>query len=230
MSPAPHIEFRTTIWLLSAILSVYCIWIVSSELSRANFIQLPTSAAAATAAAKERDRMSSAAAIGLIRGELWGQLALTYSTLLFEQQEKPESALELGHARQDLDHALSDAPVQSAVWLLRAALGLHFPNLRFNMSEALKMSYYTGPSELELIPLRLHLAVLSGAISDSEMSPLVRRDLRLLLARKRQPTIVEAYDAASPSGKRAIEQSLGEIDRAAAEALRASTQKRSLPD
>jgi hypothetical protein len=78
--------------------------------------------------------------------------------------------------------------------------------------------------------MRFRLAALSGTISDNEMSPFVRRDLRLLAVRKQQSAIVEAYDAASPLGKRFIEQSLGEIDRSAAESLKAGAQKRSLPD
>jgi hypothetical protein len=230
MSPAIRIEFRTAVLLLGALLGLQFIWLVSSELSRTNVVQLPTSAAAAAAAAKERDRAALAAAIGLFRGELWAQSAFTYANLLFDRNEKPESVPELGHARNDLERALNDAPVQSPAWLLRAALGLRYPALGFNASEAIKMSYYTGPSELALIPMRLHLAALSGTISDGEMSPFVRRDFRLLLARKQQAAITEAYDAASPSGKRFIEQSLGEIDRSAVEALKATAQKRSLPD
>jgi hypothetical protein len=230
MPLTPRLEFRLAVLLFSALLGVQFIWLVTSELSRTDVVQLPTNAVGATAAAKERDRAALAAAIGLIRGELWAQSAFTYANLLFDQIEKPELALELGRARNDLERALNDAPTESAVWLLRAALGQRYPSLGFNVSEAIKMSYYTGPTEPELIPLRLRLAVTSGTIGDSEIIRLVRRDLSLLLALKLQAAITEAYEAASPSQKRFIERNLGEIDRAAAASLKASAQNRSLPD
>jgi hypothetical protein len=216
--------------LVSALLGLQFIWLVSSELSRTDVFQLPTDATTAAAAAKKRDRAGLAAAIGLIRGELWAQSAFTYADLFFSQNDSPDVGLRLSRARSILDRALNDAPTQSAIWLLRAGLGLRYPSLGFNVSEAIKMSYYTGPTEQELIPLRLRLAVLSGTIGDSEMKPFVRRDLRLLLAHKQQVAIMEVYDAASPSGKRLMEQSLGEIDRSAAEALKSGALKRSLPD
>ena len=92
------------------------------------------------------------------------------------------------------------------------------------------MSYYTGPSEQDLLPLRLRLTALSKAIGDVEIREFVRRDLRLLLARKQQSAIADAYDAASPPVKRFIEQTLGDMDRPAAESLRSGAQKQPLPD
>ncbi len=181
--------------------------------------------------AKERDRAAWAAAIGAIRGELWAQSAFTYADLMFgETEESGDVVRKLAHARVRLEHALNEAPAQPAVWLLRAGLGLRHPSLRFDIAEALKMSYYTGPSEQDLIPLRLRLAALSGAISDVDLLPSIRRDLRLLLAQKQQSAIADAYGAASPSGKRFIEQILGDIDRAAVESLRTSAPKHRIPD
>jgi hypothetical protein len=95
-------------------------------------------------------------------------------------------------------------------------------------TEALKMSYYTGPSEQALIPLRLRLAVLSRGISDTDMLPLIRRDVRLLLAQKQRTAVADAYNAAPPASKRLIEQIVAEVDPSAAAALR--SQKPSVPD
>jgi hypothetical protein len=225
------VKFRIIIMLVTTLLGLQCVWLVSSELARPAVVGLSTNVTAASKAAKEHNRAALAATIGAIRGELWAQSAFSYADLLFgENKESAVTSTKLARASISLEHALRDAPVQPAAWLLRAWLGARYPSLGFNATEALKMSYYTGPSEEELIPLRLRLAVLSGAIGDLEMSPLIRRDLRLLLARKQQAVIADAYSGASPSGKRFIEKALGDIDRSAAESLRKGTQNRSLPD
>jgi hypothetical protein len=91
--------------------------------------------------------------------------------------------------------------------------------------EALKMSYYTGPSDLRLLPLRLLVATHSQALGDAEVQQLVRRDLRLLLAHGQQLAIAEAYRGASPVGRRFVEQTLGEIDPAYLGSLRTGAQK-----
>ena len=231
MNTLTHVKFRISILLLAALLGLQSIWLLSSELSRADIVGLPTKASAATVVAKERDRAAWAAAIGAIRGELWAQSAFTYADLMFgETEESADVVRKLALARVSLEHALNEAPAEPAVWLLRAGLGLRHPSLRFDIAEALKMSYYTGPSERDLIPLRLRLAALSGTISDVELLPSIRRDLRLLLAQKQQSAIADAYGAASPSGKRFIEQILGDIDRAAVELLRTSAPKHGIPD
>ena len=74
------------------------------------------------------------------------------------------------------------------------------------------MAYYTAPNESRLLPLRLLIAARSNAIEDSDVQQFVRRDLRLLMAQRQKPAVIEAYQSASPEGKRFIEQALGEID------------------
>ena len=145
-----HSKFRISILLFAALLGLQSVWLLSSELSRTDVVALPTNASAATAAAKERNRAAWAAAIGAIRGELWAQSAFTYADLMFgETEESADGVRKLARARASLEHALNEAPAQPAVWLLRAELGARYPSLHFNTAEALKMSYYIGPSERE---------------------------------------------------------------------------------
>ena len=231
MQASTHVKFRITILSFAALLGLQSIWLTLAELSRGGVDRLPTDLSAAAAAAGRRDRAAWAAEIGAIRGELWAQSAFTYADLLLgEHEETAEVMQKLTRARVSLERALKDAPAQSGAWLLRAGLGLRYPSLGFDAIESLKMSYYTGPSEQDLIPLRLRLTALSKAIGDVEIREFVRRDLRLLLARKQQSAIADAYNAASPPVKRFIEQTLGDIDRPAAESLRSGAQKQSLPD
>jgi hypothetical protein len=223
--------FRLTILLFAALLGIQSIWLLCSEFLRTDIVRLPANIAAATAAARERDRATLAATIGAIRGDLWAQSAFTYADLLFgENKEGPDVLPQLTRVRASLERALRNSPTQSAAWLLRAGLGFRYSSLDFNAMEALKMSYYTGPSEEDLIPSRLRVAALSRAITDTDMRPFIRRDLRLLLARKRQAAIVDAYNAAPPASKRLIEQILADIDPSATQLLRTGAQKPSLPD
>ena len=188
--------------------------------------ETPAHRCAAAAAVKQRSNATWAAWIGSIRGDLWAESAFTYANLLWTGPgTDPNQTKSLEQARAALDHALDDAPHQASVWLLLAGLAsrYHWPNL--NATEALKMSYFTGPSDKALIPLRLRVAAASESIGDTDVQQLVRRDLRLLLAQKRKSAIAEAYAGASPAGKHLIEGAVAEIDPSSLEFLRVGTQK-----
>ena len=228
--------FRLTTMLFAVLLGVQCVWLLLAELARPDINGLPTDAAFAAAAAKQRDAASWAALIGAIRGDLWAKSAFTYADLLWAEQAPSADAdltKTLARARASLDHALDDGPHQSSAWLLLAGLALRFPSLGLDPTEPLKMSYYTGPSEQLLVPLRLRIAVHSDRLSDIEIRQFVGRDLRLLLARNQKSAIAEAYNAASPAGRSFIEQAVGDVDPSARDSLRTGAQKpqkQSFPD
>jgi hypothetical protein len=224
MNAPSHIGFRLATLAFAVLLGVQCIWLLLAELSRPNLIRLPTEAQAAAAAVEQRSDAAWAAWIGSIRGDLWAESAFTYADLLWTGTD-PDQMKSLERARARLDYALDDAPHQAGAWLLLAGLAsrYHWPNL--NATEALKMSYFTGPSDEALMPLRLRVAAASEAIGDTDVQELVRRDLRLLLAQKRKSAVAEAYAGASPAGKRLIEGAVGEIDPSNLESLRVGTQK-----
>lgn len=76
------------------------------------------------------------------------------------------------------------------------------------------MSYYTGANEIELIPLRLFLAVSFSVISDSDFQQLARHDIRVVTTRKPElkSAVLDAYRHALPAGQQFIEQTLKELD------------------
>ena len=88
-------------------------------------------------------------------------------------------------------------------------------------SEALKMSYLTAPGDANLLPLRLAIAA-TTTLSDVEVTGLVRRDIRAILATlpDLRPAIIEAFDIGSPQGTAYIEDTVRSIDPAFAAALR----------
>jgi hypothetical protein len=222
MKASSRIVFRLATLLLAVVLCAECNWLLLAQIFRPVIDRLPTNAAAAAALVSQRDAATRAASVGAFRGELWGEVAFTCADLFFDKAPPsaagPSRALQ--DCRQGVERALRQAPAQPGVWLLRAGLALRYPSLGFKAEEALKMSYYTGPSEQDLVPLRLRIAANSDAFHDVETRQLMRRDLRLLVARHATAAIGQAYDAASPEVKRFIEQTVGDIDPSALDRLR----------
>jgi hypothetical protein len=222
-----HSAFRLATLLFAILLGLQCVWLLLAELSRPGISQLPTDAASAGAAQNKRIKATRAARIGAIRGDLWAESAFTYADLMWGDGGGGSN---VAQARSSLEHALTDAPDQSSAWLLLAGLAARNQLPGIDAKEAVRMSYYTGPSELELMPLRLRVAVHSDAFSDVELRDSISREVRLLFAHKQKSAIVAAYNAAPSVGRQFIEQTIREIDPSAAESLRASTQGSHSPD
>ena len=229
----PHFVLRTAALLIAALLGMQCVWLLAAELVRPGVDRLPTDPASAAAAAEHRDAAFWAASIGGVRGDLWAESAFTNADLLWGNKGargNKNITGTLASARASLDHALNDSPHLSSAWLLFAGLAAGFPSLGLDATTLLKMSYYTGPSEQRLVPLRLRIAVHSDQFSDVEVRQFVGRDIHFLLAGKQKSAIAEAYNTASSAGKSFIEQTVKDIDPSALGALNTGAKKHSLPD
>jgi hypothetical protein len=219
----PRRAFRLGATLGAVLLAVQCVWLLLPELIRPNIIQVPTSASAASAAAKHQSAAAWAAWVARIRGDLWTQSAFTQANLLLQSNAKTDANLLAAWQRthRTLDDALADAPHASGAWLMLAALTSHFmPAARGDAIEALKLAYFTGPSEQELMPLRLEIAIRLESFDDSDMRPLIGRDIRLLLTQKHEATVGRIYNAASVKAKGFMDQAIGDVDPSAAEKMR----------
>jgi hypothetical protein len=233
MNAPRRVGFRLLILFGAIALFLQSFWLLSAQFARSPLDRLPTDVTAAIGAAELRDRAASAASLGTLRGNLWAYDAYTYATLLFRETTPRAGAdlvRDLTEARAALDHALEYAPHQSSAWLFLAGLAARYPSLGPSAKEALKMSFFTGPSEQDLMPLRLRIAAETDSFSDDEIQPLVRRDLRLLHAQRQDMAIADAYDAASPAGKRLIEEAVGELNPSLAKSLPGRLKKPPLPD
>jgi hypothetical protein len=217
----PYAGMRLFTLLIAVLFAMQCVWILAAELMRPEIDQLPTDITAADAATKKRAFASVAASIGAVRGALWAQSAYTYAYLLWpENSGRNSKALDAaGRGSENLDRALRWGPSQSGAWLLLAGLGQEFRLSGIDPTQAIKMSFYTGPTEFALLPLRLRLAVQADKIDDFEIRQFVSRDLRLLLTQDKKPAITDAYRVASPAGKTFIEQTIKDIDPSALSAL-----------
>jgi len=225
MNQPSSINFRVATFLLATVLGTQCIWLLLAEFSRPGIDYLPTDPHSAAFASLLRNDATWAAWIGVIRGDLWGESGFTYSDLLWiNSSSGSELTKSLDQARDRLDRAVRYAPHQAGAWLLLAGLASRYRWSKPDPAEALRMSYYTGPSELPLIPLRLLVAVHLDELADNELQQFARRDLRVLIAHQEKPAVVQAYQSATPAGKHFIEQAVDEIDPTFVESLRATVQ------
>ena len=145
MQPSPKTGFQITILALGVSLTAQALWLLLAQALVPGITRLPTDAAAATVAARHRLAAAVAATIGGVRGDLWAQSAYTYANILWDTTTTGDTPKGLTEARASLDHALSDAPNGSGVWLLLAGLASRYPSPGTDALQALKMSYYTGP-------------------------------------------------------------------------------------
>jgi hypothetical protein len=212
LTPQTGVAFRRVTAVFAALLAVQSIWLLVAELTRAAIYSLPADAASAAVAAKQRGWAAVAASSGLIRGDLWADSAFTYADLLWSDNGSSAGLTQpLDRARTNLERALGDGPHQSGAWLLLAGLGSRYLSLNVNAAQALKTSYYTGPSEQDLMLPRLRVATQSDFLNDAEIREFVTRDVRLLISRHQQSAIDAASNGGSPIGKAVIKQIVSRV-------------------
>jgi hypothetical protein len=212
--------FRMAIVAFAAVAGLLAFWILATQLSIAGVYKLPTTIDTSAAAKIHRRDTALPAALGVVRGDLWAQSAFTYSDLFWANSD---DALSVGVARRHIEEALTYAPHRSDVWLILAAVGSRLGWRKPDPVSALKMAFYTGPSEISLIPMRLLVAARSTSLNDSDVQQFVQRDIRLILLRipELRRAIQIAYRAANSTNKQIIEKAVNEIDPAFIEPLRA---------
>jgi len=225
-SPLNWLRLGTAI--LAGILSMSSMWILSVEFIGPTLPFFPTDAATAEAVAAHRNAAGVAARVGLIRGNLWTDYAMTLApNLAGELRDKDRNSVAaLDSTRSAAVRAVELAPHDARAWLLIAKVDSQSPN--HNPAGPLKMSYYTGPNELPLIPLRIDIATRSDAIMDPELQILVGGEIRTIITQRPdlKPLIIAAYRSALPEGRRFIESQVGELDPDLLASIRATDQAR----
>ena len=222
-----HFVFRLAALIFAGLLGLQSIWLLAAELVRPRIDQLPTDISSAAAAKEKHNAASFAASIGAVRGDLWAESAFTNADLLWGKKaarDNEEPVETLPSTRTSLVRAIDFSPHLSSAWLFLAGLAARFSSLHLDTTELLKASYYTGPSDQNLIPLRLRIAAQSNDFSDVEMRQFVSRDIHFLLGHNQRSAISEAYSSATTAAKAFMEQTIRDIDPSALNLLRPSTQ------
>jgi hypothetical protein len=222
-------RFRAGIFAFAFILGLHGIWMLTAELIRPAPPTFSMTGEIVMAAMGQQARAGIAARIGLFRGDLWTENALTHLALLGPGGAEDNATETLDQARAVARRALRFAPHDARVWLLLAGLESRLDWVKRKAGTSLKMSYYTGPSEIELMPVRLRVAVASDALADDEIQQLVRRDIRVIVTRRTQSkdSILAAYDNALPAAKQFFEEALGALDPALLASIRSGARSRS---
>lgn len=119
--------------------------------------------------------------------------------------------------------ALQYSPLRGDLWIMLAAISRKQTSVEYDVAALLKLSYYTAPNDLALLPLRLTVALGEvSVVSEPELRELVQRDVKIALAR--QPTLrsalITAYQSASAEGRAFMDNLLSERDSAALQNMR----------
>jgi hypothetical protein len=218
MRPQSIFHVRALVGGLAVLIGVLAVWLIATELIAPRTTYFPSDRSEAEAFYAVRGPAAAAAEVGMIRGDLWASASMTRAApLLFGTTAgslEPTSRSEVENMRATADRAARLSPHDSRIWLVLAGLDFRLGGNNPKAAEALKLSYYTGPNELSLTPLRLLLSVQSDAISDEELQSFVVLELQRVVMQRPdlKPAIALAYQNALPKGREVIEATLEQAD------------------
>jgi hypothetical protein len=211
----------------SCILMLLAIWLFLAEISRPALPHFPPDGNVASLIVSERNDAKWAARFGIVRGDLWTENTLTYADLVWPGEHRDALKLSetLEEARSTAERAVRYAPHDARAWLVLAALDSRANSRSIGSTAALKMSYYTGPNEADLTPLRFSLSLQPDFFADEEIRELAEREIRLLILGRPElrAVLAAAYRDATSPGKRFIEASVQNLDPEFLTALRTGT-------
>lgn len=224
MTLRPQFPSRIALWGFAALLVVQAAWLLAVALVRPQLAYFPTDRSSALAAQDKRVPAGLAARVGAVRGELWVDDALALAagpvSQIFGGPANPANdeagAGVLEQAQSAALRAARWSPHDSRAWLLLASLAQRRGQPDRDVATDLKMSYYTGPDEAALLPLRLRIATRANTSGDDELQDLVVQDLTAVVLHRPalKPDVAAAYGQASPAGKQLIETTLAKLDAA----------------
>jgi hypothetical protein len=213
--------FRAGVSVCALVLGAASLWILLAEFSSPGIRALPMSSGEAAVAAEHRGEALWAARAAVVRGDLWAEVAFTYANLEWLDSAQPLGEA-LDQAKASATRAVSLMPGNSGVWLMLADLSSRYRWQTPSPTECLKMSYYTGPHEEALIPLRLMVAGRLDPSADAVLADLFRRELETVMMDRTalRPAIVAAYEQATSQAQHLIEDVATHTDPAFSQTLR----------
>lgn len=200
------------------------LWIVAAELVRPSLGDFPRDIDAAERWSAASTSLTASASIGTVRGDLWTMAAIGKAApFLFQVDGKQAVALDgATDALKLAEQAAALAPHDARAWLVIACLGTMLHGNSQQARSALKVSYYVGPQQASLLPVRLPLSLRPEMISDQDVSELTSLDLQGTFRKRPElkPVVAAAYRSASPQGRAFLETQLKSLDPGFLERLR----------
>lgn len=192
---------RGAVLILVSLLGVAGAWILVAETIRPAGLHAPKSAGESTVLPSLRNAAELSASLGVARGDLWIDFALTYFDHVFRLPNaaaRISTTLEPDRGRTAAQRALRLSPLASPIWLLLAALDRerHFER---ESDAAIRMSYYTDPNSIELALPRLSLSLNSRELINADFQGLVSHDIRLIVNHSGDvlPGLIASYNSGS---------------------------------
>jgi hypothetical protein len=203
---------RVALAIFGLLLAEQAAWIVSTEwYSHGHLWPSPEQNKASVKA--RQDEIRKAASVAILRGDLWAESGFA----LVAQGGNPAAGLDRDDlpepALRAFTRALHYSPHRGDVWLMLAALASRLKPTGYETAALLKMSYYTAPNDLDLLPLRLRVA-LGSDVSEPELRELIKRDISIVLSRlpALKPALAAAYLSAPAGSKVMAENLISEVD------------------
>jgi hypothetical protein len=187
----------------AGVLALAAAWLLATEAARSTILARLVDHPPAT---PSDCRAASAA---FVRGDLWAECAEAY-----DAASAVDDSAEM--ARDADERAAAWTPFRTQVWLRLASAEARLDWLNRRAVEALRMSFYTGPNEIDLIPRRLLATAQPDMLADADIRRLASHDIQTVLtyAPNVKPAIVAAYRHASPEGRTFLETAVAEVDAA----------------
>lgn len=216
---------RVALAIFGLLLAEQAAWILFAERYTQNKTWSSIKQEASTTGAS-RDQIAKAAAIARFRGDLWAESGFS---LVAQLPTSPGESPDRGNRPYPallsaFTNALRYSPHRGDVWLTLAAIATRYKLAGYDAGALLKMSYYTAPNELALIPERLRVALSDDSVlNDPELREMIKRDIGLVISRKPalRPVLLSAYRSASPDGKAILESQISRVDPGLLKTIRA---------
>jgi hypothetical protein len=216
---ATKFDLRNCALVLAGFVGLYSIWFLAAELLRPRLeselrllATIPESSIVSIRSATGR-----AAAVGMIRADLWAERALVDGAKIVDERIMPDDTLSQAQAaetRVSAERAVANGPLFAPVWLVLANLSFKVKEQRHLASDQLKMSYFTGPNDQTIMGRRLSLLSRFATIDDDNLRNAVRREIRTILLRAPdlRQRIIDAHRQAQTEPRKFIEAAVLEVD------------------
>ncbi|MFB6459685.1 hypothetical protein [Bradyrhizobium tunisiense] len=200
---------RITLMVLGIVLILQAVWMVLPELYLGGRSSLLSAVSTATGWPNGISKPGSVAAA---REDLWirGGSRFNWDSAVAADEQRTAPVV----TSSVLARALRSSPLRGDIWLMLAARSKHNSS-QSSTAAMLKMSYYTAPNDLDLVPLRLSVALATdGVVREPEFRELIKRDISLVVRHRPalRPAFVTAYRSASADGKIYLEGLISELD------------------
>lgn len=217
-APFPYLDRmwpRLALAIFGLLLTEQAAWILLAERYPHDEVRSPMDQNAAATGVR-REEIGKAASTAKVRGDLWADSGFALVARPWADpavRPNPDNVPE--PALNAFIRTLHYSPHRGDVWLMLAALANRYRLAGYDTGALLKMSYYTAPNELGLLPLRLRVALGDdAAVNEPELRDMIKRDISLVLSRQPalKPALLDAYRSASGAGKMFADDLISEVD------------------